>query len=321
MSETPLSPDGSTLQQSPSDMLSPLSPSSSPFAGSGGGSSVSAAPAASSGALELHSDLLPEATRWDESLVRPLQLALGEELLLPFVEEYAKLQQALLKSHDSETRFVNKCKALSKQTRAHTHKLTALHAIHLQDAKRKQMLAQDIDKHRLLLQRLADEMKEKKDGVRELRQELQTLGAQLEESSNEFLRTQRSTVAKLELEVSKYSLIRDKDRTALTKIRSKNVDLFRALQDLLAACSRSQQEFDGLEAKLLEARALSGKELRRKAELEKHMKEVSRKTHKSANRACARFALVRLRISPSRTRSSHLVLFFVCVFLFSVFSP
>jgi len=289
------SPDG-VGDGSPSGLLSPLSPSSSPLGGGGAPPlSPSAAPASSSGALVLQghaSDLLPEATRWDESLVRPLQLALGEELLLPFVEEYAKLQQALLKSHESETRFVNKCKALSKQTRAHTHKLTALHAIHLQDAKRKQLLAADIDKHRALLQRLSDEMKEKKEGVNELRGELALLGARFEESSSEFLRNQRAAIGKLEMEVAKYTLIRDKDRGALTKIRSKNVELFRALQDLLAACSRSQQEFDGLEAKLLEAKALSGKELRRKAELERQMKEVQQRVAERQQQLAAKKELI-----------------------------
>lgn len=291
--QSPLSPSAAAAAAaaaaSPGGALSPspLSPNGADGGGSSGGGGFGFGPSSPSsssvsggarpslgGAAELQLELLPEATRFDPALVRPLQLGLGEDLLLPFVEEYSKLQQALLKSHDSETRFVNKCKALTKQTRAHTHKLTALHSIHMQDQKRKTMLTAEIDKHKLLLQRLADEMKEKKEGVRALRQELQTLGAQLEESSNDFLRNQRSNIAKLELEVNKYTMIRDKERGSLTKIRSKNVDLFKQLQDLLAACSRSQQEYDGLEAKLLEARALSGKELRRKAELEKHMKDV-----------------------------------------------
>ena len=237
-------------------------------------SSTSHAPAASSSSLDPSLDFIPEATRFDEGLIKPLSLGVGEDILLPFVEEYAKLQQALMKSHDSETRFVNKCKALTKQTRAHTHKLTALHAMYLQDQKKKQNYVSEIESKKLVLAKLQDEMKEKKEGVRELRQELQNLGQQLEESSNEFLRNQRNSIAKLELEVNKYSMIRDKDRTGLTKIRSKNVDLFKQLQDLLAALSRSQQEYDGLEAKLLEARALSGKELRRKAELEKNMKDI-----------------------------------------------
>lgn len=224
--------------------------------------------------LDANLDFIPEATRFDDALTKPLSLGLGEDLLLPFVEEYAKLQQALVKSHDSETRFVNKCKALTKQTRAHTHKLTALHAMYLQDQKKKANYSAEIEAKKQLLTRLNEEIKEKKEGVRDLRQELQNLGHQLEESSNEFLRNQRNAIAKLELEVNKYSLIRDKDRTGLTKIRSKNVDLFKQLQDLLAALSRSQQEYDGLEAKLLEARALSGKELRRKAELEKNMKDI-----------------------------------------------
>jgi hypothetical protein len=228
--------------------------------GSTGGAPVTGAPSGASSSSVSHLlEFLPEATRFDDALSRPLALGMGEDILLPFVEEYAKLQQALSKSHDSENRFVNKCKALTKQTRAHTHKLTALHAIHLQDAKRKATLQLEIEKARLLLHKLSEEMKEKKEGVRDLRQELQNLGQQLEESSNDYLRSQRHSIAKLELEVNKYTMIRDKDRTGLTKIRSKNVDFFKQLQDLLAAMQRSQQEFDGLEAKLLEARALSGK--------------------------------------------------------------
>ena len=239
--------------------------------------------ALSSATVDGSLDFLPEATRFDEALIKPLAIGIGEDILLPFVEEYAKLQQALIKSHDSETRFVNKCKALTKQTRAHTHKLTALHAMYLQDQKKKANYIAEIESKKQVLHKLQEEMKEKKEGVRELRQELQNLGQQLEESSNEFLRSQRNAIAKLELEVNKYSMIRDKDRTNLTKIRSKNIDLFKQLQDLLAALSRSQQEYDGLEAKLLEARALSGKELRRKAELEKNMKDIQARVTERQN--------------------------------------
>jgi len=219
-------------------------------------------------------DSIPSATAFDDSLLRPLHQGVGEEILLPFIEEYAKLQSALTKSHESEQRFVNKCKTLLKQTRAHSHKITALQAIQAQDSKRKAALLAEIDKAKLMLSKLDEEMRDKKESVKTLRNELSTLGHELEESSNEVLRDQRNTINKLEVEIQKYTTIRDKDRSGLTKLRQSNVEHFKALQDLLAALSRSQQEFDGLESKLLEAKALSGKELRRKAELEKHMKEV-----------------------------------------------
>src|SRR5690242_4030927 len=77
-------------------------------------------------------DWIPEPSVVDPSLLQPLS-TFGDENLYIFVEEYNKLQQALKKSHESEARFIVKCKSLQKQTRAHQHKYNALHTMHQAD--------------------------------------------------------------------------------------------------------------------------------------------------------------------------------------------
>lgn len=134
---------------------------------------------------------------------------------LQFIEEYAKLQQALRKSHESEARFINKCKSLTKQTRAHTHKLTALSALHQADLKKKKQLTEEIEKYKLQASTLGNEVKEKREAVKTLRSELHALGTQLEESSNDFLRQQRNQIARLELEVNKFTSSQFKGRKAV----------------------------------------------------------------------------------------------------------
>jgi hypothetical protein len=46
--------------------------------------------------------------------------------LAQFIAEYEKLQQALRKSHESETRFVNKCRELTKQIQTSSEKTQVL---------------------------------------------------------------------------------------------------------------------------------------------------------------------------------------------------
>ena len=46
-----------------------------------------------------------------------------------FLEEYSKMQQALQKSHESETRFVNKCRELASGIQACQEKQAAYDGI------------------------------------------------------------------------------------------------------------------------------------------------------------------------------------------------
>jgi dynactin complex subunit len=55
--------------------------------------------------------------------------------LAQFIAEYEKLQQALRKSHESETRFVNKCRELTKQIQTSSEKTQVLNNM-LEEEKR-----------------------------------------------------------------------------------------------------------------------------------------------------------------------------------------
>lgn len=75
-----------------------------------------------SSSLELSSNSL------DEGLLREIIDTTGGALQ-PFIQEYEKLQHALKKSHDSETRFINKCRDLSKNIQVGHEKAQVLNAM------------------------------------------------------------------------------------------------------------------------------------------------------------------------------------------------
>lgn len=63
-------------------------------------------------------EFVPKASKFETSLLEPLSLMdANTEHIDQFAEMYNKLQQALRKSHESENRFINKCKTLTKQIR------------------------------------------------------------------------------------------------------------------------------------------------------------------------------------------------------------
>lgn len=231
----------------------------------------------------------PKPSKFDSALLQPLSLLDADaEHIEQFADEFKKLQQALRKSYESENRFINKCKSLTKQIRSSSHKLTALSSLHQTDLKKKDRLKKDIDENRVRKQGLIEEVSEKREQAKSLQDDIKALQAQLENSTNDLIQKQKQTIEDLELEVNKFTAIRDKERGALTKIRTRNIDLFKKLQDELAKQKKGQEELDNLERKIRETNALSSKELRRKQELERGMQNLKAKVSERQTQINAR---------------------------------
>lgn len=217
----------------------------------------------------------PKPSKFDSALLQPLSLLDADvEHIEQFAEEYKKLQQALRKSFESENRFINKCKSLTKQIRASSHKLTALSSLHQTDLKKKARLKKEIDANRAKRQTLITEVQDNQQKVQKLKEDIAKLQEQLQNSTNDSIKKKEQIINDLNLEVNRYAANHDKERVQLTKIRSKNIELYKSLQDELARQKRGQEELDNLDKKIRETNALSSKEIRRKENLEKRTQDL-----------------------------------------------
>jgi chromosome segregation ATPase len=217
-------------------------------------------------------DFVPKASKFEASLLEPLSLLdASTDNIEPFGDEYSKLQQALRKSHESENRFINKCKTLIKQIRSSSHKLTALSSLHTTDLKKKDKYKEDIKNNRAAKQEALTAVAAQRELIKGLQDDIKNTGLQLEDSSNDSINQQKTKIEELEGEVGKFTAVRDKKRVGLTKIRSRNIELYKQLQDVLDTQKKGQDELDLLDKKIRETQAISSKETRRKAELERQM--------------------------------------------------
>lgn len=94
-------------------------------------------------------DFAPVSSKLEPGLLEPLDLmGLDAQDMSVFADEYAKLQQALRMSHESENRVINKCQAQLKAIRSSQHKLTALASLYQTDQKKLEKLKEEIASHR-----------------------------------------------------------------------------------------------------------------------------------------------------------------------------
>lgn len=122
--------------------------------------------------------------------------------------------------------------------------------------------------------KLIAEVKARAAETDELRQEIDRLGKQVEDSSNESIRQQEITISQLEIELNRLTTVRDKDRAELTKTRTKNMELAKQLQDIQETEQKVKKELSALEKKIRESKSISKKELRRKVALETQQAEL-----------------------------------------------
>ena len=108
--------------------------------------------------LPLHADLsVPKKTNVKMSLLNALPVDdEARDVLNPFLVEFQKLQQALKKSHESEDRFIKKCKDLVK-------------GVQISDEKLKQLAEASVEHNRL-----AEEMRGEIQHNTDSRAEIQT---------------------------------------------------------------------------------------------------------------------------------------------------
>lgn len=222
-------------------------------------------------------EFIPTNSKIEPSLLEPLNLdSLDPQDLSLFAEEYAKLQQALRMSHESENRVVNKCQAQMKAIRSSQHKLTALASLFQTDQKKLEKLKEDILSHKTAYSTTSAEITMIQEDNKNLKEEVKTIETNIQEnSSNDAIRQQKEHLANLEADVAKATVARDKDRAELTRIRVKNTDLAKQLQDVLAGQKKGQEELDLLDRKIREINAISSKEIRRQAELERQTKNLT----------------------------------------------
>lgn len=235
----------------------------------------------------------PKSSKVDSTLLQPLALLDADaEHIEDFSEEYKRLQTTLRMSYESETRFINKCKGLISKIRTSSTKLTSL-ALHLKrDQKKKELAKKAIEANRAENKAIREEVSQKRKRVKALKAELEALQEQLENSTNDSIQKQRQVIDGLVLDVAKQTAIRDKDRAELTKIRTKNIDLFNKWQNELAKQKKGQEDLDNLDKKISEINAQSAKEIRRKAELKRTMQDLKKKVDEAEQTICDKKAIL-----------------------------
>lgn len=221
----------------------------------------------------------PKVVQFEPTLLEPLSLVDDIEALAAFREDHQKLQHSLRMSAKNENKFFDTCKHLMTTINKSSRSLTTLTWYLAQDLGKKEQAKEKIKEHRNAKLVYQSEVNAKKHEIEELEAVKRKLEQDIDESSAESLRIQRETINGLELEVNKFTSHRDKERTDLTKIRAKNIELFKNLQDVLASQVKGQEELDALDKKIKETQALSADATRRKVELERQLKQLSAVAH------------------------------------------
>lgn len=83
---------------------------------------------------------MPQIHHFDPELLAPLETRIADVNLDQFVSEYFKLQKALETSHESENRFLAKCKELSKKIAKLSTNLGAMSQCNEEDIKKKEQM-------------------------------------------------------------------------------------------------------------------------------------------------------------------------------------
>lgn len=205
----------------------------------------------------------------DPELLKPL-----EDGPATFLEEHAKLQRTLETAHEAEMRWESNCKNLAKRLREQASRLAAVESALEAAGKQKAELLKELESSRKQKEEQARILLDKSARHRQAQGALQQMEVVLAANEEEAISQQKGNIARLELELSRLSQLRDKDLSALTKSRSKSIELHTQLQELRASRRKAQGELEELEKKISDAQAWANREQRRKADLDQAVRTL-----------------------------------------------
>lgn len=226
-----------------------------------------------------------------QSLLEAVDDPTGGELA-PFLAEYAKMQQALRKSHESEMRFVNKCRELA-QALQDVNERTAEMDVEEQDGRKKmEILTKQADMADDARATLTREIDERRLVIGDLRGKLGALRAKMETWEQVLMEDQQRAIGALEQELSVVVAARDKGLRHLTHVRSDNAALFARVDQLEADKQKQVDDIADLSARAADIESACKDELARKADLEaktaelkdlceQHSQDISRKVERA----------------------------------------
>jgi len=192
------------------------------------------------------------------------------------VDQYTKLQQALISAHESEQKLVAKCQSLGKQLRSDSGKLSTLMALHVADQKRCEALTAEIDAGRREKESLATRLQSLRTEVRTEQQKLDTLVRHLSQpsSTSERVREEEAAIQELEKRVKAISAECQSAKQELTRARERNLSLgdeFRAAKSTFGNISH---DVSALQAQIRDAKAAVAAEEERRLAAERTLKET-----------------------------------------------
>ena len=226
--------------------------------------------------------------------------------LAQFIAEYEKLQQALRKSHESETRyaaracnqlelsiaiplahsvhicfvflallsFVNKCRELTKQIQTSSEKTQVLSNMLEEEKRQIDTLNTQLGAQREKKDAAAADVDAGRALVKSKRDEMATIGKQLEADAGSAIAEQEARIHRLELQIEEQTRIRDEERAELSAVRTENIALHaryeQAAQDQLA----EEKEIRELDDKIAETNNECATEARKKDDLEAALREA-----------------------------------------------
>ena len=203
----------------------------------------------------MDSDLshIPQATPIDLSLLEPFVISDKHNSIVElnqFKEEYQKLQLALRKSHDSENRFVNKCRTLSKQIQNNSDQLVTLISITSADEEKRTKL-------QILIREKSDKVKSLKYDTEDCQakikaatHDLSHLVTQLEKGQFESVLKAEAEIQELKAVVEQLTESKDFEMQKLTSLRSKSIALITQKSELHETERKARDELSVLDMKV-----------------------------------------------------------------------
>jgi len=107
---------------------------------------------------------------------------------------------------ESESKFMSRCKVLAKQVQGFASKVAALNADHNADLDKIRKTKEELATQKARKAELTDAMGKYRADTKQLREESTRAGDAVEETQSDQLTAAQAQIAKLELEVNKYSL-------------------------------------------------------------------------------------------------------------------
>jgi chromosome segregation ATPase len=217
----------------------------------------------------------------------------GEHLDV-YVEQYTKLQQALLSAHESEQKLVSKCQSLGKQIRADSQKLTTLFALHDADKKRCAALRSEIEVGKEEKKRLAEQLHSLRTEIKTTQQTLDDLIRDIANPSTSSSRVHEEETAIRELEQRAQTLTNECHgaKSELTRLRERNVALGEEWRDAASMHRSVGQDVTNLQAQLRQARATAAAEEEKRAGVERTLREGEEALALTTSHAVAKEELV-----------------------------